>query len=388
MSDIEALVGTPRRLQVERATVEFRSGRPCLLVDGASVVLAAPVDSLDEGRLGVVRSFAEGGAPRLLLTGRRAHWLGLIDEEPAVVAVKADRDARGLLDLVLGDRERVEAGVRPAIEAADAAGHAAVELARLARLAPSALVLPLSPAKAESLRPFLACVPVDAVMAYRREVPADLQMVSQARVPLKPGIPTRFVVFRGAGSLHDQVAIVIGSPDTAAPVPVRLHSACITGDLFGSLKCDCGDQLRNTVERFQAMGGGVLLYLDQEGRGIGIANKMRAYRLQETGFDTIDADAQLGFADDERSYEEAARMLQLLGYTRVLLHSNNPRKGEALRRAGLEVVAREPVLTPVTRENARYLKTKAERAGHLIDSAWVDEVEAALTAAARSTAAE
>ncbi|KPL55282.1 hypothetical protein ABB55_26125 [Prosthecomicrobium hirschii] len=391
MTALETLFGSDARRGVERAVAEFRSGRPCLICDhdGASL-LAAPSEGLDDARLGALSALAGGRAPSLILTGRRAHWLGLLDHEPEAVALdmRAGVDAATVAGLVLGAREPAAMPVAADLRPADAFGRAAVDIARLAHLAPSVVLMALSPARIAEIAPFVVGVTIGEVAAYRASVPSDLMIVSQARVPLRPDVPSRFVVFRGGGSLHDQVAIVVGTPPVDAPVPVRLHSACLTGDLFGSLKCDCGDQLRNTVARFHEIGGGVLLYLDQEGRGIGIANKMRAYRLQETGFDTIDADAQLGFRDDERDYSEAARMLQLLGYSRVALHSNNPRKLEALRRAGLTVVSREPVKTPVTLENARYLKTKAARAGHLIDTAWVDEVEAALVASARATAAE
>lgn len=391
MTAFEALIGTTRRVEVERAAAEFRAGRPVLMSDtGGRWVLAIPSDGLDDARLRALAALSGGSQPTLVLTGRRAHWLGLIEAEPAVVGLPLTPafDTRAIQDLVLASRDRAPRHLVGSVGPVDATGYGAVELARIGHLAPSAILLPIGPEKLAELAPYMVGVSVDAVLAYRTEVPADLTIVSQARVPLRNDISTRFVVFRGGISPHDQVAIVVGTPQPDQIVPVRLHSACLTGDLFGSLKCDCGDQLRNTVELFHELGSGVLLYLDQEGRGIGIANKMRAYRLQEGGFDTIDADAQLGFNDDERSYEEAARMLQLLGLPKVALHSNNPRKLEALRRAGLDVVAREPVNTPVTLENARYLKTKALRAGHLIDTDWVDEVEAALQAAARGAAAE
>lgn len=389
MSSIEALLGTPHRIEVERAIVEFRAGRPCLLVlDGAPPILAAPADGIEDPRLVALARLADGVAPELLLTGRRAHWLGLTAGEPAVVGLDlpTGADARFVADVVMAARERLAEITLPPVREAGLAGRAAVELARLAHLAPAAVLIRLAPGKAAELAAFMASVRASALLGYRQDVSSDLHIVSQARVPLRPDITTRFVVFRGGRHPHDQVAIVVGNPDPNATVPVRLHSACLTGDLFGSLKCDCGDQLRMTVERFAEIGGGVLLYLDQEGRGIGIANKMRAYKLQDEGFDTIDADAQLGFDDDERNYAEAANMLTMLGYRRVQLHSNNPRKAEALRRAGLDLVAREPVMTPVTRENARYLKTKARRAGHFIDTDWVDEAEAALALPARTAA--
>jgi GTP cyclohydrolase II len=175
------------------------------------------------------------------------------------------------------------------------------------------------------------------------------------------------VVFRGGEGLRDQVAIVVGRPDLSRPVPVRLHSACLTGDLFGSLKCDCGDQLRETV-RWMAEGeGGILLYLDQEGRGNGLANKIRAYQLQSKGFDTYDADEVLGFGLDARRFDFAAAMLIGLGVTAVRVLTNNPEKIAALRQAGLRVVSDERVIGRHTEENVRYLASKRDRAGHLIE---------------------
>jgi GTP cyclohydrolase II len=371
-------------LSVERAVAEYRGARPVLIRGGGAALMAVPVDGLDDGRLAALA--AVGGADaRLVLTARRARWLGL-EGAPASADVGArvyetavlPGDDVAVLDRLAGGKKSAEAD--RVISPGGRLAEAAVELARIAHLAPSAVVVPVANGKVDDLAGFMLSVEAEAALSFAAEAAPELTIVAQARVPLKPDIPTRFVVFRGGMALHDQVAIVIGAPDPRGPVPVRLHSACLTGDLFGSLKCDCGDQLRNTVERFRELGGGVLLYLDQEGRGIGIANKMRAYSLQDEGFDTIDADAQLGFSDDERRYGEAARMLDILGYRRVLLHSNNPRKADALRRAGLDVVAREKVETPVTPENAGYLKTKALRAGHFIDADWVEEAVVAIRA--------
>jgi GTP cyclohydrolase II len=148
------------------------------------------------------------------------------------------------------------------------------------------------------------------------------------------------------------------------PVPVRLHSACLTGDVFGSRRCDCGDQLQLALARIESLGGGVILYLAQEGRGVGLANKMRTYKLQDAGLDTVDANTTLGFDDDERDYGVAVRMLQLLGATRVMLLTNNPDKLDSLTKAGIEVSGRMPLETPVNADNHRYLMAKAARAGH------------------------
>ena len=173
----------------------------------------------------------------------------------------------------------------------------------------------------------------------------------------------RFVVFRDSFG-DDPVAVIVGTPDLSKPVPVRIHSACLTGDVFGSRRCDCGDQLRLALARLQQADGGIILYLAQEGRGVGLANKMRTYTLQDAGLDTVDANTTLGFDDDERDYGAAVRMLQMLGATRVVLLTNNPAKLDSLAKAGIEISGRTPLEAPVNAHNRRYLKAKAARAGH------------------------
>jgi GTP cyclohydrolase II len=232
-------------------------------------------------------------------------------------------------------------------------------------LLPAVVVASVS-AKAVRGSPFVR-VGAKAVRDYRGERMARLEIVSRAPVPLEGAPDTEFIVFRGGEGMREQIAIVIGKPDRAEPVTVRLHSACLTGDLFGSLKCDCGDQLRRTVKVMTQNGGGILLYLDQEGRGNGIANKMRAYALQADGLDTYDADETLGFEHDQRHFDFAARMLQSLGVERVRVMTNNPEKIEALRRAGLDVVSDHRIQGRATDENVRYLAAKRDRAGHYID---------------------
>jgi len=172
-------------------------------------------------------------------------------------------------------------------------------------------------------------------------------------------------VFRGGEGLRDQVAVKVGTPDANTPVLVRLHSACLTGDLFGSLKCDCGDQLREAVRMMAAQGGGYLLYLDQEGRGAGLANKIRAYKLQDEGLDTYDADAELGLGMDQRYFDFAAVMLETLGVNTITLITNNPDKIDAMKRAGIDVLGHRRLFGRENPSNLRYVATKRERAGHL-----------------------
>ena len=164
-------------------------------------------------------------------------------------------------------------------------------------------------------------------------------------------------------SADEHIALLIGQPDGNPPL-VRLHSECLTGDVLGSLKCDCGPQLDAAIGAIQASGWGILLYLRQEGRGIGLVNKLRAYALQDQGFDTVDANTRLGFAIDARDFGVAARMLMLLGHDRIRLLTNNPAKVAGLEAAGVRVVERVAHALPPNPHNARYLATKRDRTGH------------------------
>jgi GTP cyclohydrolase II len=171
------------------------------------------------------------------------------------------------------------------------------------------------------------------------------------------------VAFRTPEAAGEHVALVLGRPDGAPPL-VRLHSECLTGDALGSLKCDCGPQLHEALARIAGSGWGILLYLRQEGRGIGLVNKLRAYALQDQGYDTVDANTRLGFAVDARDFAVAARMLDLLGQRTVQLLTNNPAKVAAMEAAGIAVVERVPLALPANPHNERYLATKRDRTGH------------------------
>lgn len=203
------------------------------------------------------------------------------------------------------------------------------------------------------------------VLAYEETAARTLKMVGEASVPLEGAENARILAFRPSDGGTEHLAILIGEPEPDTPVLTRLHSECFTGDLLGSLRCDCGDQLRGAIEAIARDGAGVVLYLAQEGRGIGLVNKLRAYTLQDRGFDTIDANRQLGFDDDERIYEPAAEMLRKLGFGRIRLMTNNPLKVEQLRRLGVEVTERVPHVFPSNPHNLRYLKAKKTRSGHL-----------------------
>jgi GTP cyclohydrolase II len=192
-----------------------------------------------------------------------------------------------------------------------------------------------------------------------------VSIASRARLPIEQAEKAEIVAFRTLGDPAEHVALVIGQP-TGIPPLVRLHSECLTGDVLGSLKCDCGPQLDGALEAIAEGGWGILLYLRQEGRGIGLINKLRAYALQDQGFDTVDANLRLGFGDDERRFAVAARMLEALGQTEVRLLTNNPRKVAGLEAAGIKVRERVPLQRGLNPHNRAYLETKRTRSGHAL----------------------
>jgi GTP cyclohydrolase II len=354
-----SLSDNPAATSVERAIVEFRSARPVVIDGPAGSALVLGIETLDETMSARIEAVA-GGHAHLVLPAARLRRLGLERDVPGRVALPVvDRQRVETLGLRIDGR--IDAPVRPAC----GLDEEALELARLSLVLPAVIVVPL--AESIEIDPSLVRVHGSAIRDYRRTKALNLAIVSRAPVPLEGAPSSEFVVFRGGEGLRDQVAIIVGKPDLAKPVTVRLHSACLTGDLFGSLKCDCGDQLRETVRFMAHNEGGILLYLDQEGRGNGIANKIRAYKLQSQGYDTYDADEVLGFEPDQRRFDFAAVMLKELGVTSVRLMTNNPEKIGALARAGLEVVSDHRVLGRPTAENVSYLASKRDRAGHLID---------------------
>nr|WP_294551090.1 GTP cyclohydrolase II [uncultured Rhodopila sp.] len=252
--------------------------------------------------------------------------------------------------------------------AAEPAAAAALRLAKIGRLLPAVVAAALPEGSATRLAGHgIIEVPASEVLDYASDEVAGLRQIVSAHVPLNGAPDSRVVAFRTEGSAIEHLAIVIGRPqDRAAPL-VRVHSECFTGDLLGSLRCDCGEQLRGAIARMAEDGAGVLLYLAQEGRGIGLINKLRAYELQDRGLDTMDANRVLGWGADERNFLVGAAMLQNMGIRRVRLLTNNPDKLEAMEACGIEVAGREPHLFAANGVNDEYLATKASRFGHMLD---------------------
>ena len=358
----------PARLRrVDRILGEIRRGTPVVLRNGGRAALVAAVET---SGLSALTAFAPavGASPEIVLTRQRAERLGL-GAATAAVAVAGrdltDTDVVGLADPGAPDPLAVTHGLSP--REAGSIADAALQATKLARLLPAVLQVHLQvpdPA-AWAAEHDLLMADVADVAAYRPAIVDGLREVAAARVPLAGAEHTRIHAFRPADGGEEQLAVVIGDPSPDTPVLTRLHSECLTGDLLGSLRCDCGDQLRGAIDAIAAEGAGVLLYLAQEGRGIGLVNKLRAYRQQDAGADTLDANAALGFDADERRYAPAAAMLTRMGFTRVRLMTNNPEKVTALTEGGITVTERVPHRFPANPHSAAYLATKTARFGHL-----------------------
>jgi GTP cyclohydrolase II len=358
--------GNPAALAFDRAVDELRRGRAIEVADGARGVVVAAIETLQEPLLGRLLA-ANGDRAAVFVTAERALAAGLSRQlsGPVAIGVPPGTDLNALRALAGVN------GVAPVDGAAfdvdlspDGAAliAAALQLAKAGQLVPALVGFPSTARSSDGV---LTVAVGDIASHAPRFGHHALQLISRARVPLADAVESEIAVFRDEHSLAEHVAVVIGKPNAQDAVPVRLHSACLTGDLLGSLRCDCGEQLRTAVARIAALGGGVLLYLDQEGRGIGLPNKLRAYVLQDGGLDTVDADQHLGFLSDERTYDVAAALLHELGLTRIRLLTNNPQKISSLRDHGIDVVGRLPLVTTSNAHNERYLRAKHERAGHL-----------------------
>jgi GTP cyclohydrolase II len=357
----------PQTRSVHRAVAEVRRGVPVVLA-ARQPLIVAPAETL--GAEGLRLITLVGGPASLLLAPSRAQAvLGQpLDDTDEMIAL-------ALVDPLL-DAEMLKIAADPTMEqilptftrvAAPAAGIAALGLAKLARLLPAMVVAPVRPGWASlPAGADLLAVAAETILAYPLELAATLRKVAEVAVPLDAAPDARLIAFRAQDQGIEHMAIVIGNPLAQAAPLVRLHSECFTGDLLGSLRCDCGPQLQGAIARMAQEGAGVVLYLSQEGRGIGLINKLRAYTMQDRGLDTLDANRALGWQADERNFHIAAAMLRELGLSRIRLLTNNPQKLAALRECGVEITERVPHEFAPNGVNDGYLATKARRFGHLI----------------------
>ncbi|MFV0408120.1 MAG: GTP cyclohydrolase II [Paracoccus sp. (in: a-proteobacteria)] len=344
--------------QISRARSDLRMGLPVMIDDW----LVAAAETLRPARFGAMRAL---GSPVLALTAWRAETLKIhvYDGDLARIPVPPDTDLawlKAVADPATDLATPMKGPFRP-LRGGDIAPHrAAIALVKSSELLPAMLMVQTE-APPEGLTRLAAGPLMESLAAESLLMP-----VSAARLPLESSEHAKLHIFRPGDGTTEHYAIEIGAPSRQGAPLVRLHSACFTGDVLGSLKCDCGPQLHTALARMGEAGEGVLLYLNQEGRGIGLANKMRAYSLQNQGFDTVEANHRLGFEDDERDFRIGASLLRELGFAHVRLMTNNPRKVAMLESHGIEVVERVPLILPANRFNRAYLATKAAKSGHLL----------------------
>jgi GTP cyclohydrolase II len=347
--------------RIARARADLDMGVPVVVTGGGGAVLVAAAETVNAARLAELRRI---GPAVLAVTGWRAATLRAraYDGDVARIVLPAGADldwVRAVADPAF-DLMRPMKGPLQTQRDGDAVLHrAGIALCKAARLLPAAVVVPV----AGDLPDGLTVVTAAAALDTR---PIAMTEVVAARVPLSVSEAGRLHIFRPEDGAEEHYAVEIGAPPRDRPVLARLHSACFTGDLLGSLKCDCGPQLRAALAQMGQEGAGVLLYLNQEGRGIGLANKMRAYALQDQGFDTVEANHRLGFEDDERDFRIGADILKRMGFSAVRLLTNNPAKVARMQDCGMTVVERVPLKVESNRHNAGYLATKAAKSGHLL----------------------
>ncbi len=364
---------------VGRAAADLRRGLAVAIGDAAGgFAVLRSAENLTDAGLAELRRLADellGARAQIVLTAQRAEVLHIVHRHGiAALPLETRFDAAALNDLAdpTSDLANPMRGPFSADkEAPSPAVQASVSLCKHARLLPAAIVVSESKENSGTLGAWAKdndVLSVDAgdVEAFTATQARALEVVTSARVPLADAEDSRIVAFRPPDGGIEHLAIVVGDPPRQDAVLARIHSECFTGDLLGSLKCDCGEQLRGAIKMMGENGGGVLLYLAQEGRGIGLINKLRAYQLQDQGFDTIDANERLGFEADERIFRPAAEMLRLLGYDKVRLMTNNPEKIDGLAASGIDVVERVEHSFPSNAHNEYYLSTKRRRSGHLL----------------------
>ena len=353
---------------LNRARADLRMGLPVVIHDGPRAALVIAAEVLTPARLTDLQAL--GGQVHLAITAHRAATLRARPYDGDLARVQLPLQAtphwiRGVADPADDLRQPMKGPLMTVRDGAADLHRAAIALAKAAELLPAALVLEHGQASTLARNHGLSQIALGVIEAARIDG-SPLHPVIHARLPMAAAQAGRLHVFRPDDGGVEHYAIEIGQPDRSAPVLARLHSACFTGDVLGSLKCDCGAQLQAALARMGTEGAGVLLYLNQEGRGIGLANKMRAYSLQDQGFDTVEANHRLGFDDDERDFRIGAALLRRMGFSRARLLTNNPGKVSMLSANGVEVVERVPLRVGETDENRAYLATKAAKSGHLL----------------------
>jgi len=348
-------------IHVDRAIRELRAALPVLVQDAsAGYFLLHAAESAENRQM--LETPAHLRAACLIIAPERATTLGL-STHPHVIGTDAPISA--WIDPLVPP----PASLEEAAPFEESWAAPALQLMKAAELLPAFWYQPVTEKEANTWlhsQRYL-CVSTEEITTYHTELLSSVYPVSEAIIPLHDIGRARVVTFRPKHGGLEHLAIIIGEPnDQEAPVPVRLHSSCLTGDILGSMRCDCGEQLKKALLNSAEAGSGIVLYLNQEGRGIGIANKLKAYQLQDSGKDTVDANELLGYAADERQFDIAAHMLKSLGISRICLMTNNPYKIAQMKTHGIDVASRMAHIIDPNGVNDFYLETKAKRAGHMM----------------------
>ncbi len=351
-----------------RARADLRMGVPVVLTGEGQDALAIAAETLTPDRLRSLRAL--GGAPVVAITARRAETLKAraYDGDLARVQIPDEMGQDWIRAVADPADDLVSPMKGPLVTQRDGAAalhRMAIRLAKSARLLPAVVVVGIKDGAGFARAHDLTRI-VHAAAAPHLTEASPLHPVIHARLPMAASEAGQVHIFRPEDGGEEHYAIEIGRPDRSKPVLARLHSACFTGDVLGSLKCDCGPQLHAALGQMGAEGAGVLLYLNQEGRGIGLANKMRAYSLQDQGFDTVEANHRLGFEDDERDFRLGSDILKRMGFRSVRLLTNNPNKIAMMEQTGIAVSERVPLKVGETAYNRHYLATKAAKSGHML----------------------
>ncbi len=378
----DPVVTARRHRRIGRALADFRRGLPVVFDAGTggagpdaapAALLVHASEHLDAPALAMLRAEAGTADLRAFVTAARAAVLHIKPTGHPVVGVLVDPEmtARTLRDLADPATDLENPLIGPFTRDRQPPGPsamAAVKLAKIAQLLPAVTVATVpEPAGALAARLDLLDLDAASVLAHDDHAARSLKALGKpVRLPLHDAATARLQAFRAADGGPEHLAVIVGEPDRHTPVLARIHSECFTGDLLGSMRCDCGEQLRGAIRQMAAAGGGVLLYLAQEGRGIGLINKLRAYRIQDEGFDTVEANLRIGFDADERVFLPAAEMLRILGFPAVRLMTNNPDKVAGLEACGIPVAGRVPLAFTANAHNEFYLDTKRKKSGHYL----------------------
>lgn len=373
----DARAAALRHRRIGRALADLRRGLPVLVREGRdNALLVHPCEHLDATALALLRAEGQGDLPQAFVTAARAAVLHIKPTGHRVIGVivTPEMDAETVRDLADPATDLDHPFIGPFIRQPGPPGlaaEAAVKLAKLAQLLPAVVAVQADSASHPDgpLEARLDLVSVDAatVLAHDDHAAGSLKPLGRpVRLPLHDAAQAQIQAFRPADGGPEHMAVLVGNPRRPGPVLARIHSECFTGDLLGSMRCDCGEQLRGAIRQMADLGSGILLYLAQEGRGIGLINKLRAYGIQDQGFDTVEANLRIGFDADERIFRPAAEMLRLLGFSSVRLLTNNPEKVAGLQACGMAVTERVPLAFEANAHNAFYLDTKRKKSGHYL----------------------